>query len=752
MTDLLDRLCAALADRYAVAQEIGRGGMATVYLADDLKHERKVALKVLRPEIAAALGTERFLREIKIAANLNHPHILPLHDSGEADGFLYYVMPYVEGESLRDRLNRETQLSLEDALQVAAEVADALSYAHSLGVVHRDIKPENILFAAGHAVIADFGIALAVTEAGGESLTATGLAVGTPAYMSPEQASGVDPVDGRADIYALGCVLYEMLAGGPPFTGPTAQAILARKSVEPVPPLSGVRETVPAPVQRAVAKALARVPADRQATAREFSNSLAAGSRDESDATRNSIAILPFANMSADPENEYFSDGMTEEVINAVAQIPNLRVTARTSAFAFKGKEYDVREIGQKLNVGTLLEGSVRRAGNRVRVTAQLIDVSGGYHLWSERFDRELEDVFAIQDEIADAIATRLSTQFSAAPVGSRHGGRPHVEAYDTYLRGRFHRNQFTPDAMEKAIACYNRVIEQDPGFAPGHAALAEAYTVQAIGFSLKPSRTTMPKAREAAHRALELDPSLAEAHLARGLVAMYYEWDYPAAKRDIEHAIALKPNFADAHFWHEFYWTYVEHRFDEAMAATRRAIELDPLTFPTKLRVGVVYLLFGHLDDGEEHCREMIAVDPGHPLGYLGLADALLRKGMLDEALAAAENAARLGGPAAALVGILAMCTAKAGHTAKARELLNALTDRSQQGYVSAFWLAMVHGALGEMDRAFEWLGRAYEDRDCSLLYLTVIPGVIALHEDPRFDALLHDIGLGHLAGVEHS
>ncbi len=752
MTDLLDRLSTALADRYVVVQEIGSGGMAIVYLADDLRHDRQVGLKVLRPEIASALGTERFLREIKIAAKLNHPHIMPLHDSGEADGFLYYVMPYVEGESLRDRLNRETQLPLQDALQIAADVADALSYAHSQGVVHRDIKPENILFAAGHAIVADFGIARAVTEAGGENLTATGLAVGTPAYMSPEQASGVETVDARADIYALGCVLYETLAGETPFTGPTAQAILARKSVEAVPPLSSFRETVPPHVEHAIQQALARASADRQPTARAFAEALTSSAPDKTTTAHNSIAVLPFANMSADPQNQYFSDGMTEEVINAVSQIPDLRVTARTSAFAFKGKESDVREIGQKLNVGTLLEGSVRRAGNRVRVTAQLIDVSGGYHLWSERFDREFEDVFAIQDEIAQAIAERLSTQLAPAPVDSTPAARPNVEAYDTYLRGRYHHNAFTPDGTEKAIACYDVAIEQDPDFAPGHAALAEAYTLQAIGFSLKPSRETMPKAREAADQALQINPNLADAHLARGLVAMYYQWDYPAAKRGIESAIALNPNFAGAHFWHEFYWTYVEHRFEEALAATRRAMKLDPLAPSTKCRVGQVYLIFGHLDEAEERCREMIAVDPGHPMGHMVLADALLRRGMLDEAVAAAENAARLGGPAVAPVSILAMCNAKAGHTAKAREFLNGLTDRSQQGFVSGFWLAMVHAALGDTDRAFEWLGRAHQDRDCNLLYLTAIPRVTGLHEDPRFDALLHDIGLGHLAGVEHS
>jgi serine/threonine-protein kinase len=443
---------------------------------------------------------------------------------------------------------------------------------------------------------------------------------------------------------------------------------------------------------------------------------------------------------------------MTEEVINALAQIPALRVTARTSAFAFRGKECDVREIGQKLNVATLLEGSVRRAGNRVRITAQLIDVSGGHHIWSERFDRELEDVFAIQDEIAQAIAVRLSTEPAHPAEGPRFSGRLDVEAYDTYLRGRYHRMTFTPDGMEKAIVCYNQSLQRDPDFAPGHAALAEAYTIQSIGFSMLPSRETMPKARSAADRALQIDASLAEAQLARALVAMFYEWDYPAARRGIEHAIAANPNSADAHFWYEFYWTYVEHRFDEATAATRRAIELDPLTFSTKSRLAFVYYLFGHLDEGLEQCRQMIDMDPSNPLGYLGLADVLGRKGRFEEAVTAAERCAELGGGAVAPFGILGISYAAKGDTAKARNILAELTERSKRGYVSGFWLAAVHAGLGDMDGAFGWLAQAKQDRDCNLLYLTVAPRVIGLHQDPRYEVLLHDIGLGHLVGVQHS
>src|SRR5438477_3574033 len=447
MAELLARLRGVLADRYAIDRELGHGGAATVYLAQDLKHGRRVAIKVLRPELAAALGAERFLREIEIAARLTHPHILPLHDSGEVGGFLYYVMPFVEGESLRDRLNRERQLPVEEAVRIAREVATALSHAHGHNLVHRDIKPENILLSGGEAVVADFGIARAIVAAGADKLTDTGLAVGTPGYMSPEQAMAQQQIDGRADIYALGCVLYEMLAGHPPFLGTTAQEILARHTLDPVPPLRTIRRELPEAIEHAVRKALAKAPADRWRSPAAFSEALgravappsvtrraarsiglaavgasllAAGyallSRPRianSSGEAASIAVLPFVNIGADPANEPFSDGMSEELMTALARIEGLRVTARTSAFRFKGKAVDVREIGSKLNVGYVLEGSVRRGGPHVRVRAQLINTPTGYRLWSDEYDRDARDVFTVQDEIARAIVGALRLKLS---------------------------------------------------------------------------------------------------------------------------------------------------------------------------------------------------------------------------------------------------------------------------------------------------------------------------------------------------
>jgi len=394
--------------------------MGIVYLAQDQKHHRQVAIKVLKSDVAAALGRERFLREIETAAGLSHPHILPLHDSGDADGLLYYVIPYVDGESLRERLDRDRQLTLDDALQIAREVADALGYAHSHNILHRDIKPANILLSAGHALVTDFGIARTITATGGGQLTEVGTPLGTPAYMSPEQVDGSQYIDGRADIYSLGCVLFEMLVGEPPFRGSTLTAIIANRLSSSTPSPRATRALVPEAIDAAVRKAMASLPADRFSKAAQFAEALGtAGASGPSPAAApdRSIAVLPFTNQSSDPETEYFSDGIAEEIINALAQLPGLQVAARTSSFAFKGKGADIAEVGAKLKVATVLDGSVRKAGNRVRITAQLVSVSDGYHLWSERYDSELDDVFAIQDHIARAIAQRFEVML-AGPTG----------------------------------------------------------------------------------------------------------------------------------------------------------------------------------------------------------------------------------------------------------------------------------------------------------------------------------------------
>ncbi len=388
--------------------------MARVYEARDVRHHRRVAVKILRPELTEALGAERFLREIRTSANLRHPHILPLFDSGavpehtSGDGeeqILFYVMPLIEGESLRARLDREKQLPIADALQIAREVADALNYAHALGIIHRDIKPENILLDNGHAVVADFGIAHVASTADVPALTQAGSSLGTPRYMSPEQVSSDGALDGRADLYSVACVLFEMLAGQPPFTGPGFERTLFQHMMETPPSITVFRSSVPLSVGAALSRALAKAPADRFSTMSAFVDALNATGGETSN--MRSVAVLPFANLSADPENEYFADGITEDVIAQLSKIKSLKVVSRTSVMAFKKRDQTLREIASRLQVGALLEGSVRRAGNRVRIVAQLIDAAGDEHLWTETYDRDLTDIFAIQSEVAPAHCRR---------------------------------------------------------------------------------------------------------------------------------------------------------------------------------------------------------------------------------------------------------------------------------------------------------------------------------------------------------
>ncbi len=442
---------AGISDTYRIQQELGRGGMAIVFLAEDLKHGRDVAIKVLRPEFSSVLGADRFLQEIRVMATLQHPNILPLYDSGQCDGLLYYVMPPVEGGSLRERIQHEKQLPIDEAIEIGARVADALQYAHDRDVLHRDMKPENILMHRGVPMVSDFGIALAMDRAGADRLTETGLAIGTPEYMSPEQAGGERDVDSRSDTYALACVVFEMLTGEPPFTGPTTQAIISKTFANPIPLASTVRDTVSHAMDEALTRALAKIPADRFKNIADFSTALSeaagvrivASPRPSAAQTKKSIAVLPFANISPDPGDDYLSDGISEELIHALCKIGGLRVVARTSAFAFKDKNVDVRIIGKQLNVDTVLEGSVRRAGNRIRVTAQLVNTADGFELWSERFEHELDDVFAMQDEVVRAILRTARPTLVDKPIPTRPSSSS-FDAYELYLRGRYHWNKRT--------------------------------------------------------------------------------------------------------------------------------------------------------------------------------------------------------------------------------------------------------------------------------------------------------------------
>jgi serine/threonine protein kinase/tetratricopeptide (TPR) repeat protein len=616
MPELEDRLRSAVADRYRVDHEIGRGGMATVFLAQDLRHDRPVAVKVLHPQLAVSLGPDRFLREIQIAARLQHPHIVPLYDSGRAGDLLYYVMPYVEGESLRQRLEHASPLPVDEAVHIARGVAAALDYAHRQQIVHRDIKPENVMLHEGEPLVTDFGIAKAVTAAAAQSLTQTGTAVGTPAYMSPEQASGEVELDGRSDVYSLGAMLYEMVTGATPFAGPTVQAILARLFTDPVPSVRDRRPDVPEWLDQIALKALAKSPAERFATAAQFAQALSVpggstppGMPAGSSATK-SIAVLPFADMSPQRDQEYFCEGIAEEIINALTKIEALHVASRTSAFAFKGKNEDIGEIGRKLKVGTVLEGSVRKAGDRLRVTAQLVNVANGYHLWSERYDRQLEDVFAIQDEIAENIVRALRVVLSDEEKRAiEKASTENVEAYEYYLRGRQYFHQFRRKGMQFARRMFERAIEIDPRYALAYAGIADCSAFLYMYWD--GSKNNLEGADSASRVALELDPDLAEAHASRGF-ALSLSKQYEEAHREFETAIRLNPKLYEAHYLYARA-CFQEGKLEEAVRHYTDASRVRPEDYQALLLMQGPLHGLGRSDEARETLRRGLQVAEKH-------------------------------------------------------------------------------------------------------------------------------------------
>jgi serine/threonine protein kinase/Tfp pilus assembly protein PilF len=579
----IERLRDSLAGSYTIDRELGRGGMSSVFLAQDCKHRRAVAIKVLHPELAASMGAERFLQEIELAARLSHPHILPLFDSGSVDELLYYVMPYVEGESLRERLDREQQLAVDEAIHHARAIASALDYASRQGVVHRDVKPENVMLYEGEAMVMDFGIAKAASSIGAETLTQTGMMVGTPAYVSPEQAAGDTNVDGRSDQYSLACMLYEMLTGERPFSGASAQAVMSKRFTETPRPLRALRGAIPENVERAVARAMSLEASARFGTTGQFGQALAAGSLGTPAETAvlpttvsmaKSVAVLPFANMSSDADNEYFTDGMAEEIINALSKVQALRVASRTSSFAFKGKHEDIGEIGRKLKVSTVLEGSVRKMGNKLRIAAQLINVADGYQLWSERYDREMEDVFAIQDDISQAIVKALRVILSEGEKKQIEKARAgNVEAYEFYLRGRQHFHQLRRSGLESARLMFNKAIEIDPTYALAHAGVADCYSQLYTYYDAR--EFNLRQAEAASQRALELEPDLAEAHLSRAQ-AVSLSKRFDEAEAEFEKAIALGPQSFDAFYWYG-QAKLSQGKFNEAIKLYTRAAALRP-------------------------------------------------------------------------------------------------------------------------------------------------------------------------------
>ncbi|MFN2603580.1 MAG: protein kinase [Gemmatimonadaceae bacterium] len=718
MTLPREQLRNALADSYSVDRELGRGGMATVYLAQDVKHDRVVALKVLHPELAASLGPDRFLREIKLAARLNHPHILPLFDSGEAQGFLYYVMPYVEGESLRERLDREKQLPIDEAIHHARSIASALDYAHRQSIVHRDIKPENVMLYEGEAMVMDFGIAKALSAAGSENLTQTGMMVGTPAYVSPEQAAGETNLDGRSDQYSLSCVLYEMLTGEKPFTGPTAQAIMAKRFTETVKPVRSLRPNVPENVDRALAKAMSTDTSARYKTSAMFAQALTSSSAttptdtatipQQTVSAAKSVAVLPFANMSNDPDNEYFADGMAEEIINALSKIQSLRVASRTVSFALKGKNEDLGEVGRKLHVSTVLDGSVRRMGNRLRITAQLVNVADGYQLWSDRYDREMEDVFAIQDEISGAIVKALRVILSEDEKKAIEKARSvNVQAYDFYLRGRQFFNQLGRKNLEFAKQMFNRAIQADPEYAVAYAGVADSCSILYMYFDARDFN--LKQADTASRKALELEPDLAEAHVARGL-AVSLSKKFDEAEQEFETAMKLDPKLFDAPYFFARA-RLAQGRAAEAVKLFERASALRPEDYQAPKLISQAYGSLGESDEAKRWLRRTTQ--------------------LVDERLELNPDDTR-----ALIFGAGAL--ASLGDGDRAAEMANQALKIDPEDPALLYNVACTFSQVGKLDDAIDVLERAVDKGFGQKEWIENDPDFTAIRGTPRYEAIL--------------
>jgi serine/threonine-protein kinase len=720
------RLKAALADRYRIEREIGSGGMAMVYLAEDLRHERQVAIKVLRPELAATLGPDRFAREIEIAAKLSHPHILPLHDSGEAGGILYYVMPFVEGESLRERLDREGKLSVAETVRLVDEIASALSFAHEHGVVHRDVKPENIMLSGDRAVVADFGIGRAVSAAGGDRLTGTGFAVGTPTYMSPEQAYGDANVDARSDVYALGCVAYEMVSGHVPFQAETPQAVLAKQVAETVPSLRASDPAIPLFLERAVERALAKQPDDRFQRASDFAEALTSEmvvarvgkGRGSWRATAGAaigvlvlaawwlstvlggpayvrLAVLPPANLMNDPEQEYFVAGMHNALISELQRV-GVWVVARQSMLRYQDTEMQIREIAQELGVDALIQPSVMRAGDSVEIEVSLVDGTTQQVVADPIVRRsDLRDIERLYRRLTAAIAAEIRVALTPQAEALLASGRPvNPQAYEAYLKGQSHWQRFTPTDMDQALEYFQRALLLDSTYAPAQAGIALVRCFWG----------TPAQASAAAQQALTLDSTLAEVQYAVAMVRFWNEWDWEGGEAAFRRAIEFNPNFAEARAYYGNILLHSERR-EEARAQIERALELDPFNLLFRAMNGYLLNSERRYAEAIEELEAVLRIEPDHLLANLLLTEAYHETGNYDEALALVRRIPFIDRE---LEEALDRGYAEGGYRVALLRLAEALAARPDAA--GPVEVASMYAMAGDKERTLEWLETAYE------------------------------------------
>jgi serine/threonine protein kinase/Tfp pilus assembly protein PilF len=733
---------------YRILEKLGEGGMGVVYKAEDTKLKRAVALKFLPAHLLESDENKaRFIREARAAASLSHPNICTIYEFDEFDGQAFIAMEYLEGLSLKQKV-ASGPLPLAEILDIASQVAEGLQKAHAEGITHRDIKPANVMITTdGQAKILDFGLAI---SPGATRVTRIGTMLGTIAYMSPEQAQA-RAVDRRTDIWSTGVMLYEMVTGKPPFQADHEQATIHLILNEEPPRVRSHRADTPKQLEGIIEKCLSKDTGERYENAEALKTDLESIIQSQRPGTartkisvqksKPSIAVLPFRDMSSQRDQEYFCEGIAEELINALVKLEGLRVAARTSTFQFRDRDSDIKKIGEKLQVGTVLEGSIRKSGNRLRITAQLINVEDGFHLWSEKYDRELQDIFAIQDEISLAIVDKLKVRLlgeERSALVKRHTANQ--EAHNLYLKGLYFWNRRLEGGMKLAMKHFHQAIEKDPGYALAHVGIADTYNITGL-FSYLPPKETFPKAIAAAKKALEIDETLGEAHASLAFAATLYDWDWSKAEKEFRRAIELNPNYATAHEWYAIY-LFAMGRFDESIIEAKRARDLDPLSIIIHSVVGIAYYYARRYDESITSHLKALEMDRNFLLANTYITLPYVANGMYDEALETVRDAEPMAAEDAFSLGFFGLTYGLCGQKEDALRLLDILSKLAKKRYVSPMHRANVVLGLGRRDEGLDLLEEAYQERNPLMALSKTAPEHDSLRFNPRFQALLKKIG----------
>lgn len=756
-----------IADRFQMLKFIGRGGMGEVYQARDQRLNETIAIKAIRPEALSDVAIARFKQETLLARRITHPNVCRVFDleqhrpQGSAEEILFLTMEFVEGETLAEAIRGRGRMKTSDALPILAQIARALAASHKAGIIHRDLKPSNVILASGdtsypamRAVVTDFGVAkiLSRPDAGTDPLTGEGQVIGTASYMAPEQIEG-GTITPATDVYALGLIMYEVLAGARPFsqTGPFSSMAERLKGLPPSPrkyaPALGLR------LESLILSCLAVRPGQRiqdvGVVARSIEELIEHPSRTTAvyitpeQQPRLSIAVLPFVNMSRDPDNDYFSDGLTEELMGSLAKLEGLRVVARTSAFRFRDTNLDIRDVARQLTTDFLVEGAVRRSGDRLRVTVRLIKAEEGSHIWDERYDRQMIDVLSMQEEIANTVAGQLKMKLRVGEESHFMGHRTqNIEAYENFLKGRFFWNKRTHSNLQKAEECFQQAMKHDPGFAAALAALADCYVVQGM-YAAKPPHEIFPLAKDLVLKALALDPKLAEAHCAAGYIHAIYDWDWTAAERAFGRALELNPNYATAHQWYAILCLMPQLRFAEARSQLQLARENDPLSVVMMTAAASGAYHEHRHDDAIRESLKVLEMDPNFGLARLVLGQAHAGKHLHTDAIAHLKLAADHAEKSPMVLGALGYSLGIAGFPQEARALLDELTQRSSTQYVSPVPMAQISIGMQKNDDALQYLENALELRAAELTSIGLSPIFDGIRATPRFSAICRRVGL---------